>query len=83
MLACLLIPLGACASSGSLPRSQLPALPADVTTCFRDVVDVPDRALTVAEVEQLWKQDRVRAAASKRCGARLVNWYGALRGAWR
>jgi hypothetical protein len=63
------------------PRAQLrpvlifPYLPADLQHCFRDAVGIPDRAPTVSEVEELWKQDRIRLIVNKRCGERMQTWY--------
>jgi hypothetical protein len=52
-----------------------PYPPADLQHCFRDAVGIPDRALTVSEVEELWKQDRIRLIVDKRCGERMQAWY--------
>lgn len=53
--------LAGCQPSGT-PSGQLPTVPADIQACFRQgPVKVPVKALTVAEVESLWKQDRVRS----------------------
>lgn len=82
-LLCLGLLLAGCARSVEPPPGGIPDIPPDIRACFRGVVDVPDRDLTVAEVERLWKQDRVRAAASARCGARLIAWVDALRAGWR
>ena len=63
------------------PRAQLrpvlifPYPPADLQHCFRDAVGIPDRAPTVSEVEELWKQDRIRLIVNKRCGERMQTWY--------
>jgi hypothetical protein len=62
---------------------QLPHPPADIQTCFRGVVGVPNKALTVAEVESLWKLDRVRVLVNQRCGNRLLSWYESLRARWK
>jgi hypothetical protein len=83
----LLIPvlflLAGCAGSPSVP-SQLPPVPADIQQCFRiGVGKVPPRALTVAEVETLWKNDRVRAVVMQRCGNRFLAWYDSLRRSWK
>ena len=84
LLACLAIPLAGCVTSGSVPpKLSIPDIPADIRTCFVGVVDVPDKALTVAEVEHYWKQDRVRSAAEARCGKRLIVWVDGLRKKWR
>jgi len=52
-----------------------PYPPADLQHCFRDAVGIPDRAPTVSEVEELWKQDRIRLIVNKRCGERMQTWY--------
>lgn len=75
--------LAGCSPSGSV-SSALPTVPADIQVCFRqEAVKVPQKALTVAEVESLWKQDRVRIVALRRCGQRLVTWYDGIRKAWQ
>jgi hypothetical protein len=52
-----------------------PYPPAALQHCFRDAVGIPDRAPTVSEVEELWKQDRIRLIVDKRCGERMQAWY--------
>lgn len=66
--------------SGSLPMA-----PADIQACFRTngPVKVPRKALTVAEVESLWKEDRVRAVVLRKCGNRFVTWYNSLQRDWK
>jgi predicted small secreted protein len=65
-------------------RGALPGVPADIQTCFRaGPAKVPQKALTVAEVESLWKQDRVHEVVLQRCGKRFLAWYGDLQRAWR
>jgi len=54
---------------------MFPYPPADLQHCFRDAVGIPDRAPTVSEVEELWKQDRIRLIVNKRCGERMQAWY--------
>lgn len=74
--------LAGCATSASVvppPAAILPEPPSDLRTCFVGVVDIPVRDLTVADVERLWKQDRVRSAAMQRCGLRLLKWIDELR----
>ncbi|WP_407122726.1 hypothetical protein [Bradyrhizobium sp. STM 3561] len=44
---------------------------------------MPRKVLTVAEVESLWKQDRVRLVVEQRCGKRFLAWYGDLRKGWK
>ncbi len=77
--------LGACAPQPSATVSgSLPSVPADIQACFRDgPVKVPRKVLTVAEVESLWKQDRVRLVVEQRCGKRFLAWYGDLRKGWK
>ena len=71
-------------STGSV-QSALPMAPADIQACFRTngPVKVPRKALTVAEVESLWKEDRVRAVVLRKCGARFLSWYEALQRGWK
>jgi hypothetical protein len=75
--------LAACGPSDKEAASALPYAPADLQHCFREAVGVPDKALTVAEVESLWKQDRVRLAINKRCGERMIAWYSTLQRNWK
>lgn len=76
--------LAACTPPGTSASGSLPGVPADIQACFRhSAVAIPDRALTVADVESLWKQDRVRLAAMRRCGARILAWYGDLQVNWK
>jgi hypothetical protein len=82
----MLMLLAACGpSSNSIQPtpSQLPYPPAEFQSCFRGVAGVPDKALNVAEVESLWKNDRVRTVANRRCGTRLLAWYLSLRENWK
>ena len=65
------------------PETKLPPIPADIQRCFVGVVVIPKRALTVGDVERLWKSDRVRSIAMQRCGTRLLAWYTDLRASWR
>ncbi len=83
VLACLATLLGACAASTKPTVVQLPALPADIRVCFVGLAAIPDRDLTVADVERLWKDDRRRSAAMRRCGLRVIVWYDKLRETWR
>ena len=66
-------------------QGQLPTVPADIQSCFRtnSPVKVPQKALTVAEVESLWKEDRVRLVVLRKCGQRFQAWYGDLQRGWR
>ena len=62
----------------------LPPIPADIPKCLRQSgVPLPNRQLTVAEVEELWKQDRLRLVVMRRCGDRLLTWYAVLQKHWR
>ena len=65
-------------------HGSLPTVPADIQTCFRGgPVAVPVKALTVAEVESLWKEDRVKQVVLRQCGNRFLAWYGDLQKRWR
>uniref|UniRef100_E6VL48 Lipoprotein n=1 Tax=Rhodopseudomonas palustris (strain DX-1) TaxID=652103 RepID=E6VL48_RHOPX len=77
--------LAGCNPSGNQAASpgQLPYVPAEFQTCFRGVAGVPDKALSVSEVEALWKLDRVRSVAQQRCGKRFLAWYESLRKNWQ
>lgn len=76
--------LGGCNPTGTSPAGSLPAVPADIQACFRKAaVTLPDRALSVADVESLWKQDRTRLVAMRLCGNRFLAWYGDLQRNWR
>ena len=83
VLALIAMPLAACGPSDKATPGQLPYAPAELQNCFRDAVGIPDRALTVAEVESLWKQDRVRLAVNRRCGERVLSWYQSLQVNWQ
>lgn len=75
--------LAACQQTGTV-SSALPTVPADIQSCFRQgAVAIPDRALTVADVESLWKKDRVRIAVQRSCGQRFLAWYADLQQRWR
>lgn len=85
MAACALIAtlLAGCETSSEV-AGKLPSVPSDIQLCFRRAATViPDKALTVAEVEALWKIDRIRGAVMQRCGTRLLSWYDELRSKWR
>lgn len=65
-------------------KDHLPDVPADIRRCFNEALSTPpDRGMTVAEVEQAWKSDRVRAVVMRGCGKRFAAWYDDLRGKWR
>lgn len=85
-MACvLMLPLlAACETSSNSVKGTLPAPPSDIQLCFRQSgVVIPDRALTIYDVESLWKQDRIRIAVLNRCGNRLLSWYDDLRRNWQ
>jgi transposase len=46
-------------------------------------VSVPDRDLTVEQVERMWKQDRKTIVIMDACGARATAWYEGLARRWR
>lgn len=76
--------LAGCETSGNPPASQLPPVPTDIQMCFRaSAAVIPERALTVYDVESLWKVDRVRFVVMKKCGVRLIAWYNELRVSWK
>jgi hypothetical protein len=80
----LLVALTGCASKPAptpvIVRTNLIAIPADLRKCVETSgVDIPDRALTIAEVEKLWKQDRVRIAVLRNCAKRALAFYDAQR----
>lgn len=82
MLAALAL-LGGCAKPGQV-TSQLPAVPSDIQTCFRQgPVVITKTALTVADVESLWKKDRVRLVVERKCGTRFLAWYADLQKRWQ
>jgi hypothetical protein len=84
LLALIALPLAACDQSISEQvKSQLPYPPADIQACFRGAANLPDKALSVSEVESLWKQDRVRVVVQQRCGLRLLAWYKDLQDHWQ
>lgn len=80
----LALALAGCGQSGQPSVSgSLPTVPADIQACFRaGPTKVPQTALSVAEVESLWKQDRVRVVVEQRCGKRFLAWYADLQKRW-
>lgn len=75
--------LAGCDPQGA-PAQELPPLPADIVACLKQSgVEIPKRALTVADVERLWKTDRLRIVVMRNCGARAIAWYGELRARWK
>lgn len=71
-------------TEGTPPKQKLPPLPADLVACFqKSGVDIPQRDLTVEDVERLWKSDRMRIVVMRNCGLRVTSWYGDLRSKWR
>lgn len=77
--------LSACGPDpGVSPSASLPGVPADIQACFRkSLPGLGDRALNVGEIEALWKQDRIRYVVMRRCGVRLLAWYGDLQANWK
>jgi hypothetical protein len=77
--------LSACVESVSPPpATPLPPLPTELKSCLRGAgVTIPDRELTVGEVEKLWGQDRLRIVIMRKCGLRIVAWYQHLRANWK
>jgi hypothetical protein len=59
-------------------------VPADIQECFANsrLAIIPDRDLTVADVERLWASDRMRVIVQHRCGARFVDWYNSIKTGW-
>jgi hypothetical protein len=83
LLALIALPLAACdQSADNASPSKLPYPPADIQSCFRGAANIPDKALTMSEVEALWKQDRIRAVVEQKCGTRLLQWYKTLQTNW-
>lgn len=69
---------------GTSPSGSLPTVPADIQACFRKAAaTIPDRALTVADVESLWKRDRKTLVIQRQCGNRFLAWYGDLQRDWK
>lgn len=57
-------------------KPNLIEIPADLRACAETSgVVIPARALTVAEVERLWKDDRVRFAIVRGCFRRALAFY--------
>lgn len=82
-IVCLPMLLTGCVESAKPPASTpLPDIPTDIRTCFVGVVEIPPGRLTVGDVEKLWKIDRVRSIAMRRCGTRLIAYYDQLRRSW-
>lgn len=76
--------LSGCGPDGATVSGSLPPVPADIQQCFRvGVSKVPPRALTIAEVESLWKIDRIKNVVMQRCGNRFIAWYDSLRVNWK
>jgi hypothetical protein len=77
--------LAGCNASDKPPaHTPLPPIPADIQACLKGAgVTIPDRPLTVGEVERLWGQDRLRIVVMRRCGGRLIAWYEELRANWK
>jgi hypothetical protein len=80
----LLAVLGGCVDGDRTVAGKLPTVPADIQQCFnKGVGAVPARALNIAEVESLWKNDRVRVVVMQTCGKRVLSWYETLRVNWK
>jgi transposase len=59
-------------------------MPPETQKCLRGKgVDIPDKDLTVEQVERLWKQDRKTIVALDACGARSIKAYDELSRRWR
>jgi hypothetical protein len=72
--------LAGCETSSDVKPGNMPPVPGDIQACFRQGPGViPDRALSIYDVESLWKQDRIKVVVMQKCGARLISWYNALR----
>ncbi len=84
-LALTVLLLAACGPSDrAAPSAGLPPPPADLRACLaRAPAEVPERALSVGDVERGWKEDRRIQAAVRGCGQRLAAWYEDLRKGWR
>lgn len=89
MLACLATSLAACAhSDGPAPidplapgiRVTLPPAPEGVAPCLqRAFPDIPDRALSRADIVRIIGQAKVLDRAKTACGLRAVDWIAAVR----
>lgn len=85
LLVLIATPLSGCfeSDSGTTP-GKLPPVPADIQSCFREALPMQQpRAFTVAEVESLWKDDRIRNVVLRQCGNRFLEWYNSLRRGWK
>lgn len=61
-------------------KPNLIEIPADLRKCAETSgVKIPQRALTMAEVEVLWKDDRIRGAIWRGCLRRALAFYDAQR----
>jgi hypothetical protein len=75
---------GCVESNSPPPATPLPPLPTELKSCLKGAgVTIPDRELTVGEVETLWAKDRLRIVIMRKCGVRVVAWYEHLRATWR
>lgn len=83
----LMLPLGltACVNKPKPPpvvviKPNLIEIPADLRACAETSgVAIPAGPLTVAQVERLWKDDRVRIAVLRNCARRALAFYDAQR----
>lgn len=82
--------LGACAHSELVPaldvsapadiRVTLPAPPADVGACLRrSFPEIPDRALTTADVVRIIGRAKIQDRTKTACGLRALAWIEAVR----
>ena len=84
----LMLPLGltACVKREAPPppvvviKPNLIEIPADLRACAETSgVEIPKGGLTVAQVEMLWKNDRIRIAILRKCARRALAFYDAQR----
>lgn len=76
--------LGGCPGRDETAQVSLPPVPTDIKTCFREAgIVVPHKDLTQAEIESLWKNDRLRLKVQNKCGKRFLTWYEDLRSKWK
>lgn len=69
----LTLALAGCQTTSVAVNVKFPPVPKDIAACLKQQgVEVPQRDLTVAEVEALWKRDRLTIKAIKACLSELV-----------
>ncbi|KQP33836.1 hypothetical protein ASF49_08185 [Methylobacterium sp. Leaf104] len=70
--------LGGCPDKAALDlstRPNLPPVPADLTACFaRAFPEIPDRALSRADVVRIIATAKLTDRAKTACGERLLAW---------